>query len=41
MSTPGAQSYAGLTMCRALYTNTRGTQASKKQAALWAQAYLP
>jgi hypothetical protein len=40
-STPGAQSYAVLTMCRALYTNTHGTQASKKQAALWAKAYLP
>jgi len=41
MSTPGAQSYAVLTMCRALYTNTHGTQASKKQAALWAKTYLP
>ena len=41
MRTPGAQSYAVLTMCRALYTNTQGTQASKKQAALWAKAYLP
>jgi predicted nucleotidyltransferase len=41
MSTPGAQSYAVLTMCRALYTNTHGTQASKKQAALWAKAHLP
>ena len=41
MSTPGAQSYAVLTLCRALYTNTHGVQASKKQAALWAKAYLP
>jgi predicted nucleotidyltransferase len=41
MCTPGAQSYAVLTMCRALYTNAHGTQASKKQAALWAKAYLP
>ncbi|MEJ7815615.1 MAG: aminoglycoside adenylyltransferase domain-containing protein [Rubrobacter sp.] len=41
MRTPGAQSYAVLTMCRALYTHTHGRQASKKQAALWAQAYLP
>jgi predicted nucleotidyltransferase len=41
MSTPGARYYAVLTMCRALYTNTHGTQASKKQAALWAKAYLP
>ena len=41
MRTPGAQSYAVLTMCRALYTNTHGTQASKKQAALWAKACMP
>jgi predicted nucleotidyltransferase len=41
MRTPGAQSYAVLTLCRALYTYTHGTQASKKQAALWAQDYLP
>ena len=41
MRTPGAQSYAVLTMCRALYTHTLGIQASKKQAAIWAQAYLP
>lgn len=41
MSTPGAQSYAVLTLCRALYTHTHGRQASKKQAALWAQSYLP
>lgn len=37
----GAQSYAVLTMCRALYTYTCGEQVSKERAALWAQAYLP
>lgn len=37
----GEQSYAVLTMCRALYACTHGEQASKKRAALWAQAYLP
>lgn len=37
----GAQSYAVLTMCRALYTCTHGEPASKKRAALWARAYLP
>ncbi len=37
----GAQSYAVLTMCRALYACTHGEQVSKKRAALWAQAYLP
>jgi hypothetical protein len=41
MRTPGAQSYAVLTLCRALYTYTRGSQASKKQAAMWARTYLP
>jgi len=41
MRTPGAQSYAVLTMCRALYTHAHGRQTSKKQAALWAQDYLP
>lgn len=41
MRTPGAQAYAVLTMCRALYTRTHGEQASKKKAALWARAYLP
>jgi L-rhamnose mutarotase len=41
MRTPGAQSYAVLTLCRALYTYTHGGQVSKRQAALWAQAYLP
>ena len=41
MRTPGAQSYAVLTLCRALYTYTHGRQASKKQAARWAKSYLP
>lgn len=41
MRTPGAQCYAVLTLCRALYTNTHGRQASKKQAALWAEDCLP
>lgn len=35
-----AQAYAILTLCRALYTYKNGEQVSKKQAALWAQAYL-
>ena len=37
----GEQSYAVLTMCRALYACTHGEQASKERAALWAQSYLP
>jgi Domain of unknown function (DUF4111)/Nucleotidyltransferase domain len=41
MRTPGAQSYAVLTLCRALYTHAHGGQASKKQAALWAAERLP
>jgi predicted nucleotidyltransferase len=41
MNTPGAQSYAVLTLCRVLYTYTHRGQASKRQAALWAQEYLP
>jgi predicted nucleotidyltransferase len=41
MRTPGAQSYAVLTMCRALYAHAHGTQASKQQAALWAAERLP
>jgi len=41
MRTPGAQSYAVLTLCRALYTHTNGGQASKKQAALWAAERMP
>ena len=34
------QAYAILTMCRALYTHKNGEQASKRQAALWAQTEL-
>jgi Domain of unknown function (DUF4111)/Nucleotidyltransferase domain len=41
MGASGAQSYAVLTLCRALYAHTHGRQASKKQAALWTRAYLP
>ena len=36
-----AQAYAILTMCRALYTHKNSEQASKRQAALWAQEELP
>jgi hypothetical protein len=35
------QSYLVLTMCRALYTHRHGEQASKRQAARWAQGELP
>ena len=35
------QSYAILTMCRALYASRNGEQASKQQAALWTQAQFP
>ena len=35
------QSYAILTMCRALYMRRTGKQASKRQAALWVQQELP
>ncbi len=35
------QAYAILTMCRALYAHRIGVQASKRQAALWAQQELP
>ncbi|MDT8307771.1 MAG: DUF4111 domain-containing protein [Anaerolineae bacterium] len=35
------QSYAILTLCRALYTVYRGEQASKRQAAFWAQKRFP
>jgi predicted nucleotidyltransferase len=35
------QSYAILTMCRALYTSRTGQQVSKRKAALWAQQQLP
>jgi hypothetical protein len=41
MRHPGAQSYAVLTMCRALYAHANGEQASKKEAAMWAQQRLP
>jgi predicted nucleotidyltransferase len=41
MRTPDAQSYAVLTLCRALYTHTHGRQASKEKAASWAKTYLP
>jgi predicted nucleotidyltransferase len=37
----GAQAYAILTMCRALYTVTHGEQLTKPQAALWAQQEFP
>ena len=35
------QAYAILTMCRALHVHRAGEQASKRQAALWAQDELP
>jgi hypothetical protein len=35
------QAYAILTMCRALHVRTTGEQASKRQAAVWAQEELP
>jgi len=35
------QAYAILTMCRALHVHRLGMQASKRQAALWAQKELP
>ena len=38
---PKLQAYAVLTMCRALHLHKTGAQASKRQAALWAQAELP
>ncbi|QIN83899.1 DUF4111 domain-containing protein [Rubrobacter tropicus] len=41
MRTPGARSYAIVTMCRALYACAHGEQASKKMAASWAQECLP
>jgi aminoglycoside adenylyltransferase-like protein/nucleotidyltransferase-like protein len=37
----GTQSYAVLTMCRALYTHRTGEHTSKAQAAAWAQHELP
>jgi hypothetical protein len=36
-----SQSYAILTMCRALYTTEHGRQVSKQQAARWVQSLLP
>jgi predicted nucleotidyltransferase len=39
-SWPG-QSYAILTLCRALYSHTNGEQVSKKKAAEWAAQQLP
>ena len=36
-----AQSYAMLTMCRALYAVTNGAQASKKQVVLWVEQQWP
>ena len=41
MRNPYAQSYAILTLCRALYAYKTGEQVSKKAAALWAQQQLP
>ena len=38
---PPFQSYAILTLCRALYTHQHGEQTSKKQAALWAAQQFP
>jgi len=38
---PKLQAYAILTMCRALHLHKTGEQASKRRAALWAQAELP
>lgn len=39
--TRGPQRYVVLTMCRGLYGLSHGRQASKKQAALWAQNEFP
>lgn len=41
MRTRPGQAYAIQTICRALYSYRTGEQASKKQAALWAQQELP
>lgn len=38
---PYTQSYAILSICRALYSVRNGEQTSKKQAALWAEQQLP
>ncbi|MEP7215483.1 MAG: aminoglycoside adenylyltransferase domain-containing protein [Anaerolineaceae bacterium] len=37
----GSQSYAVLTMCRAIYACRSGKQLSKRQAGLWVQQQLP
>jgi predicted nucleotidyltransferase len=41
MRSPGAQSYAVLTICRALHALDTGRQASKRTAATWAAHTLP
>ena len=41
MKRKGAQAYAILTLCRALYAVKNGEQVSKKQAAQWTQKELP
>jgi predicted nucleotidyltransferase len=41
MHSKGAQAYAVLTLCRALYAFKHGEQVSKKQAATWAEKELP
>lgn len=41
MHTPGAQAYAVLTLCRALYSIETGTQVSKRAAATWAAQTRP
>src|SRR5260370_35623173 len=41
MRTRKQQAYAVLTMCRVLYASRNGEQASKKQAASWAEKELP
>ena len=41
MRNPYAQSYAILTLCRALYASKNGEQVSKQAAALWVQHQLP
>jgi hypothetical protein len=38
---PGYQAYAVMTVCRTLYSSTRGTVASKPVAARWAIKHLP
>lgn len=41
MQQRGAQAYAILTLCRAVYTLTHGEQVSRIQAARWAEKELP